>query len=136
MTDRSVRVWAQADAALEEKLAERARRGPIVTCVPVAIERLHSSRDAEEFEVTRAPLGRLEWAPLTAAAAERALETQRALAHASHGPHRIPALEPGVAAFAEAAGPETVRWRLDRDLGRLCGVIGHPHEHEHVPRRR
>lgn len=134
LADTSVWVWVKLSPALHDKLAERARRGDLLTCVPVELELLHSSRDGREYDETLATLGQAERIPLTPTAAERTLEVQRALAHTTHGAHRIPAVDYLVAAVAEQHG--AVLWHLDRDLACLCDFTGQPQEHERPPRRR
>jgi len=58
------------------------------------------------------------------------LQLQRALAAASHGSHRRPAIDFLIAATAEAAGGEVVLWSFDRDLRVICEYTGQPHESE------
>ncbi len=136
LADTSIWAWAKRSLALAEKLRQRIARGEVATCVPVALEVLHSSRDGAEYEEDRSFLGPLDWLPLTPEAADRALEIQRTLAHTTHGAHRLPAVDYLVASIAEAAGSGIVIWHHDRDLGRLCDLVGHPHEQERVSRRR
>ncbi len=135
LADTTIWTWAKRAAPLRHKLYERVAGGEVATCVPVALEYLHGARNGLEYDQDLADLKSLEWLPIRPSAAERALEVQRALAHTTHGAHRIPAVDYLVAAVAETTGPGVVLWHADRELARVCDFIGHPHEHERVPRR-
>jgi predicted nucleic acid-binding protein len=137
LADTTIWAWARRDAAIRNKLADRVADGEVVTCVPVALEVLHSARTGTEYdEDLTATLGPLEWIPMSEQAGLRALEVQRALAHTTHGAHRVPAVDFLIAALAERAEHETVLWHADRDLGRICGFTGQAEEHERLVRKR
>ncbi|HEX3609764.1 MAG TPA: PIN domain-containing protein [Solirubrobacterales bacterium] len=133
LADTSIWAWAQRAERLDirEKLADRYEAGEIVTCVPVILEAMHrpetGAEYGERFDRLFAPLDRL---PLVDSSVERALEVQRALAGASNGSHRRPAIDFLIAAAAEAAGPEVVLWCFDRDLKVICEHTGQPSEPE------
>jgi predicted nucleic acid-binding protein len=118
-------VWAWADQGsrsdIAEKLASRIERREVATCVPVALEVMHraetSSRYEELFDTLFEPL---EWLPLDAAAARRALEVQRELAAASHGNHRRPPVDYLIAATAEITRDGVILWFFDNDLRVIC----------------
>ena len=128
-------IWAWAEKAnrsdIKAKLASRYERDEIVTCVPVILEAMHRPETTAEyskrFDDLFAPLERV---PLEGSTVERALEVQRALAEASNGSHRRPAVDFLTAAAAEAAGPEVVLWCFDRDLKVICEHTGQPFEAE------
>ena len=135
LADTTIWTWAKRASCLRQKLYERVAAREVVTCVPVALEYLHGARNGIEYEEDLADLRLLEWLPVDHPTPDRALEVQRALAHTTHGAHRIPAIDYLVTAVAEAAGSDMVLWHVDRDLGRICDFIGHTHEHERLPRR-
>ncbi len=132
LADTSIWAWAQRSerADIREKLAARYEAGEVVTCVPVVLEAMHRPETGDgyraRFEQLFAPLERV---PLTEAGAERALEVQRALAEASDGAHRRPAVDFLIAAAAEA-GEGVILWSFDRDLKVICEHTGQPSESE------
>jgi predicted nucleic acid-binding protein len=137
LADTTVWAWAKRDDAIRNKLADRVTDGDVFTCVPIALEVLHSARTGTEYdEDLTETLGPLEWIPMSEAAGLRALEVQRALAHTTHGAHRIPAVDFLIAALAEKAERETVLWHVDRDLGRICTFVGQAQEYETLKPRR
>lgn len=133
LADTSIWAWSQRSERpdIREKLADRYEAGEVVTCVPVILEAMHrpetGAQYRERFDRIFAPLERL---PLADESVERALEVQRALAAASHGSHRRPAIDFLIAATAEAAGGEVVLWSFDRDLRVICEYTGQPNESE------
>ncbi|MFN2467108.1 MAG: PIN domain-containing protein [Gaiellaceae bacterium] len=132
LADTSIWAWARREPVLAEKLARRLGGGSVATCVPVALELLHSTRDVAEYERLLARLRRLEWVPPAVEAAREALGLQRSLAATTHGAHRMPAVDYLVAGIAGAAVQDVVVWHADRDLRRLCEHAGIPHEVEEV----
>ena len=132
LADTSIWAWAQKAQRIDirEKLADRYAAGEIVTCVPVILEVMHrpaaSSEYRQQFDRLFSPLERL---PLEDASVERALEVQRALASASDGAHRRPAVDFLIAAAAEA-DEEAILWSFDRDLKVICEHTGQPSESE------
>ncbi len=133
LTDTSIWAWAKTAPPIQGKLAERLGRGEVTTCVPVALEVLHSAHSSSDYEQRLERLQRLRWLALPPEAADRALEMQRGLAQTTHGAHRLPAVDYLVAAVAERWG--ATLWHLDRDLARLCDFTGQLQEHERPPRR-
>ncbi len=130
LADSTIWAWAKRNAPLRAKLADRIGRDEVVTCVPVALEVLHSARNGAEYEEDLAQvLAPLEWLPLSEAAATRAFELQRSLAATTHGAHRLPAVDFLVVGCAAQAG-EVVVWHLDRELARLCEHAAQAHESE------
>ena len=132
LADTSIWAWAQKTQRIDirEKLADRYAAGEIVTCVPVILEAMHrpeaGSEYRRQFDRLFSPLERL---PLADASVERALEVQRALAEASDGGHRRPAVDFLIAAAAEA-DEEAILWSFDRDLKVICEHTGQPSESE------
>ena len=133
LADATIWAWARRFRHLQGKLRERIHTGELATCVPVALEMLHSARDGHEYDRYLTRLQRVAWLPLPVTASRRALAVQRALAHTTHGAHRLPAIDYLVAAVAEEHG--AMLWHLDRDLARLCAFAGQSHEHERLPGR-
>jgi predicted nucleic acid-binding protein len=128
-------IWGWANSAkrpdIQAKLADRFKAGEVVTCPPVALEVMHRARTGGDYERTfRQLFEPLDWLPLEAAVAERAVEVQRELAGGSDGNHLRPAIDYLTAAIAEAAGSEIVLWCLDRDLEIICEHTGQPCEPE------
>jgi predicted nucleic acid-binding protein len=136
LADTSIWAWAKRDDGIAEKLGSRLAQAELATCVPIALEVLHSAGDGSEYEEDLAVLAPLQWLPLTGHAADRALELQHGLASTTHGAHRIPTIDYFIAALAEEAGPPLVLWHLDSDLARLCEFTGQAHEPERLVRRR
>jgi predicted nucleic acid-binding protein len=137
LADTSIWAWAKRRDDIRAKLGERVARRQLATCTPVALEVLQGARNRAEYEEELGEsLAPLDWIPLSSEAGDRALEVQRLLSRTTDGAHRIPAVDYLVAAVAERAGADMVLWHFDRDLGRICDLIDHPHEEERLPRRR
>jgi predicted nucleic acid-binding protein len=130
LADSSIWGWARRRPDIQARLAQRFEQGELVTCAPVALEVLHRARTGREYDQLLGELFRpLDWLPLGAGVAMRAVAVQRGMARISHGNHHRPAIDYLVAAIAEAA--DAVRlWFFDRELGLICEFTGQAYESE------
>jgi predicted nucleic acid-binding protein len=113
--------WARAsdpagrDGWTDALLGER-----IATCPITLMGLLYSTRNGAEFAELEADLARLDSAPLTAAALDRAVGAMRELsARGTH--HRVPLPDVLVAACAAEAGLDVLHY--DRHFDRLAEVL-------------
>lgn len=117
LADTSIWSWANKASRpdIAAKLAVRVRDGEVATCVPVALEVLHSAGSSAAYaQIHDDLLAPLDWLELNAECAWRALAVQRALASRSHGAHRRPAADFLIAAIAESHD-DVVLWAFDND---------------------
>lgn len=129
LADSSVWAWARKGLRpdIQQRLAERFTRDEIVTCAPVVLEAMHRAKDGRQYDATYRDLfDPIDWLPLDAAAAERAVGVQREMARGNDGNHLRPATDYLIAAAVEAAGPDYVLWCFDKDLKLICEHTGQP----------
>jgi predicted nucleic acid-binding protein len=112
--------WARA---FDGRLAGQPRRrfeaaltaGELWTCPPALLEMLYSARDGKGYTLTAGRLDALPHAPLTAAAAARAVTAQAELAAAPGVSHRVKPVDLLIAAVAAAENLGVLHYDRDYD---------------------
>jgi predicted nucleic acid-binding protein len=112
--------WART---LDGRLTEQARKqferalasGELWTCPPALLEMRFSARDREGFLGAGRELSALPYAPLTAAAADAAVQAQEELAVAPGVSHRVKPVDLLIAAVAASEGLGVLHYDGDYD---------------------
>jgi predicted nucleic acid-binding protein len=116
---------------LRRRLVERLSRGEIATCVPVALEVLVGSANAQAYARDWVSFWQhLFWLPLHERATGRALEVQMELAQAAPGGHQLGPMSFLIAACAEVVRGGVVLWHCDEGMAAICEHTGQPYESE------
>jgi predicted nucleic acid-binding protein len=128
LADTSAWVWSRQREGreLREEFDALLVAGEIAICDMVALELLHSARNADEFEELREDLEALPQCRITETEWKRALWAYGRLAKQG-GAHRRSVKHPDllIAAAAETAGISVLHY--DEDYERIAEVTGQPH---------
>ena len=114
--------WVRAShESVRAAWAQAVGEGRIVTCQPVALELLYSTRDVAAFDDLAAALDALRTLSLTEGIARAARTAMRDLAATRPLSHRLPPLDYLVAALAQEAGVAVLHY--DEHFDRLATVL-------------
>ncbi|MEZ5190120.1 MAG: PIN domain-containing protein [Schumannella sp.] len=122
LVDKSAFEQQRHSRAADELLRILAAEGRLAVCEMVALELLHSTRGAEDYESRRAGLESLIRLPMDHDVARMALDIQRRLVHA--GLHRRPI--PDLLIAATALVHEATVLHYDKDFDLIASVTGQP----------
>ncbi len=114
--------WARAGhAEIRDAWTDALTDGRILTCPPVALELLYSTRDADSFDELAAGLDALRSVPLTESAGRAARAAMRELAARTPLAHRLPPFDYLVGAIAQEGGVAVLHY--DEHFDRLATVL-------------
>lgn len=118
--------WEQRhhSAAARERIDHLAVAGRAATCLPVALEQLHSARSNDDFTQRRDALDLLVWLPVTESVESTALDIMGRLA--GKGQHRMPL--PDIIIAATALVHAATIMHYDGDFERIAELTGQRHE--------
>ncbi len=134
LADTSAWMQARRDGRARDLLLSAIERGDVLWCWPVRYELMVDARGPEGIAAVERTLESLREIPVDRSVQRAALATMRELAAAgSHGSHRFPLTDLGIAAAAQDAGIGILHFDQHLEhLGDHLGVgshwISNPHE--------